>query len=180
MLVTNDAQLAARVRHLTTQARLPDRGYLHDEIGYNYRLTNVAAALGVAQLGRLDSFVEAKRRVASRYNEAFGQTALTLPPSRFGESSTYWLYSVLVPAESGLDGRDALQDFLLERGIESRALWRPLHLQPPLAHSVVLGGEVGSTIFQRGLSLPCSTELGEADQDHVIAAVLSWLDQISD
>ena len=175
MFTTDDEELARRAKHLSTQARMPDRGYLHDEIGFNYRLTNIAAALGVAQLERLDDFVAAKRAVAKRYNEAFAGTAIQTPPTLPGQESTYWLYSIQVPAERGPGARDELQDFLAEAGIESRSLWRPLHMQPPLKNEPLVGGAVGEDLFARGLSLPCSTELTEADQKRVIDRVHEWL-----
>ena len=132
MLVTDDADLAARARHLTTQAKVPDVGYLHDEVGYNYRLTNVAAALGLAQLERLDEFVERKRAIAARYDEAVAGTGLVAPPRVEGLDATYWLYSVLVPADDPR-GRDAFLAHLAAAGVGARALWRPLHDQPPYA-----------------------------------------------
>ncbi len=172
MLVTDDPELEARARHLSTQAKVPDQGYLHDEVGYNYRLTNVASALGVAQLERLEEFVAAKRAIAGRYDAAFADTPLILPPRVPGADATYWLYSVLVP-----DGqRDALLHHLQAHDIDARTLWRPLHLQPPYADVERLGGAVGHDLFARGLSLPCSTDLDEAQQDRVIAAVRRFLE----
>ncbi|MEO7752596.1 MAG: DegT/DnrJ/EryC1/StrS family aminotransferase, partial [Terracoccus sp.] len=172
MLVTDDDDLAARARHLTTQAKVPDVGYLHDEVGYNYRLTNIAAGLGLAQLERLPSFIEAKHRIAARYDEAFADLPLVLPPRVEGLDATYWLYSVMVAPERG---RDAFLDHLNARGVGARALWRPLHAQPPFAHAQVVGdaagGLVGDDLFARGASLPCATELTEADQARVIGAV---------
>jgi dTDP-4-amino-4,6-dideoxygalactose transaminase len=174
MLVTDDEALAVRAKHLTTQAKVPDTGYLHDEVGYNYRLTNVAAALGIAQLERLPTFVSTKRRIAERYDAAFAGSALELPPRRPGLDSTYWLYSVLTaPGQPG--GRDALLAHLDSAGVGARALWRPLHAQPPYAGSALLGGDVADGLFDRGLSLPCSTDLNEEDQDRVIEAVLDHL-----
>lgn len=173
MIVTDDADLAARARHLTTQAKVPDVGYLHDEVGYNYRLTNIAAGLGLAQLERLDEFVAAKHRIAARYDEELRGLPLVLPPRVEGFDATYWLYSVLVSPADGR-GRDDLLAHLEARGVGARALWRPLHLQPPFATSPVLGGSVGEGLFERGLSLPCSTELAEADQTRVIEAVRSF------
>ena len=170
MIVTDDEQLAARAKHLTTQAKVPDVGYLHDEVGYNYRLTNVAAALGIAQLERLPEFVAAKRRIAARYDEAFAELPVEPPPRTPGADSTYWLYSVLVPR----DRRDALLEHLDARGVGARALWRPLHAQPPYAGAARLGGDVGDDLFARGVSLPCSTDLTEAEQDRVIEAVRSF------
>jgi dTDP-4-amino-4,6-dideoxygalactose transaminase len=174
MLVTDDADLAARARHLTTQAKVPDVGYLHDEVGYNYRLTNVAAALGLAQLERLDEFVERKRAIAARYDAALAGTGLVAPPRVEGLDATYWLYSVLVP-EDDPRGRDGLLLHLAERGIGARALWRPLHAQPPYAGSrVVARDDVAGDLFRRGISLPCATELTEAEQERVVAGVRSF------
>jgi dTDP-4-amino-4,6-dideoxygalactose transaminase len=173
MIVTDDDTLASRARHLTTQAKVPDVGYLHDEVGYNYRLTNLAAGLGLAQLERLDEFVAAKHRIAARYDDAFADLPLVLPPRLPGSDATYWLYSVLVPESDGR-GRDELLAHLSERGVGARALWRPLHLQPPYAGCPVVGGSVGESLFQRGVSLPCATELTEGDQDRVIDAVCSF------
>ena len=170
MLVTDDDDLAARARHLTTQAKVPDVGYLHDEVGYNYRLTNLAAGLGLAQLERLDEFVAAKHRIAARYDEAFADLPLVLPPRVHGLEATYWLYSVLVPEADGR-GRDEFLGHLNGAGIGARALWRPLHAQPPFLSASLLGGVVGDGLFARGLSLPCATDLTDADQDRVIAAV---------
>jgi dTDP-4-amino-4,6-dideoxygalactose transaminase len=175
MLVTDDEQLAVRAKHLTTQAKVPDTGYLHDEVGYNYRLTNLAAALGVGQLERLPAFVQRKRDIAARYDAAFAGTGLELPPRIAGFDSTYWLYSVLVPADLA-GGRDGLLDHLDRAGVGARALWRPLHAQPPYADDERVGGAVGADLFARGLSLPCSTVLTDEDQTVVIEAVLSHLD----
>lgn len=175
MFTTDDPHLAAQAKHLSTQARLPDRGYLHDEIGFNYRLTNIAAALGVAQLERLDGFVAKKREIAGRYAAAFAGTEIGTPPQLPGQESTYWLYSILVPASRGAGARDELQDFLAEADVESRSLWRPLHMQPPLQSALKLGGATGEDLFARGLSLPCSTDLEEADQKRVIERVHEWL-----
>ncbi len=173
MVVTDDPALAERARHLTTQAKVPDVGYLHDEVGYNYRLTNIAAALGLAQLDRLDGFVERKRAIAARYDAAFAGTGLVLPPRVEGFGATYWLYSVLAP--EGTAGRDAMLAHLSARGVGARALWRPLHLQPPFAEVVTVGGEVGEDLFGRGISLPCATDLTDEDQGRVIEAVLEFV-----
>ncbi len=171
MIVTDDAELAARARHLTTQAKVPDIGYLHDEVGYNYRLTNLAAALGLAQLRRLPEFVAAKRTIAARYDAAFQSLPLTRPPRIDGYDATYWLYSILL---ENLRDRDLFLQHLQSRGIGARALWRPLHAQPPFASSQRVGGDVSDRLFESGVSLPCSTNLSQKDQDRVIDAVSSY------
>ncbi len=173
MIVTDDDDLAERARHLTTQAKVPDVGYLHDEVGYNYRLTNIAAGLGLAQLERLDEFVAAKRHIAARYDEALRDLPLELPPRVDGFDATYWLYSVMVSEADGR-GRDDILAHLQRQRVGARALWRPLHAQPPFAGAPVLGGAVGDGLFARGLSLPCSTDLTERDQERVIESVRSF------
>lgn len=175
MLTTDDAELAARAKHLSTQAKVPDIGYLHDEVGYNYRLTNIAAALGLAQVERLDELVARRAHVARRYDEAFAGTGIVTPPRVPGFDATYWLYSVLVPQGRGGDYRDALWQHLGDLRVGSRPLWRPLHLQPPWKDSARLGGQVAEDIFTRGLSLPCSYDLTDGEQDRVIDGVLEFV-----
>ncbi len=169
MIATRDPALAKRAKHLTTQARRPGPDYIHDEIGYNYRLTNLSAALGVAQLEKLDEFVARKRAIAARYNAAFaGIPGITLPPSPSWAAPTFWLYSILVdPAVIGID-RTSVQQSLFEAGVDTRSLWVPAHRMPFYSDAPVLGGAVGDSIFARGLSLPCSVSLTESDQDYVI------------
>lgn len=174
MLTTDDPELAARAKHLSTQAKVPDIGYLHDEVGFNYRLTNIAAALGLAQLERLGELKARRAHVARRYDEAFAGTGIVTPPRVPGFDATYWLYSVLIPEGNGVEYRDALWKHLGDAQIGSRPLWRALHLQPPWRDSARLGGEVAEDIFTRGLSLPCSYDLTDAEQDRVIDAVLEF------
>ncbi|MBN9612236.1 MAG: DegT/DnrJ/EryC1/StrS family aminotransferase [Actinobacteria bacterium] len=172
MIVTDDEELARRAKHLTTQAKVPDVGYLHDEVGYNYRLTNLAAAMGNAQLSRLPEFVASKHAIAARYDDGLAGLPVTLPPRLPGLESSYWLYSILT---GDLGERDRLLEHLDAQGIGARALWRPLHAQPAFAGARVLGsGAVGEALFERGVSLPSSTDLGEADQDHVIEQVRAF------
>lgn len=172
MIATGDAALARRARHLTTQARLPGPEYLHDEIGYNYRLTNLAAALGVAQLETLDAFVSRKRAIAGRYDEAFGRLpGITIAPRPAWARPTSWLYSIQVdPAIARID-RTALYERLRAQGIEARPVWAPAHLMPFYRDAPRLGGAVGERLFAQGLSLPCSVALSEAQQDRVMEAV---------
>lgn len=170
MITTDDPALAKRAKHLTTQARLPGVEYRHDEVGYNYRLTNLAAALGVAQLEQLPEFLKRKRRIADRYDEAFGVLPLTPPPRATWAEPSLWLYSVLLRPSFGLD-RNGLLAALAGDGIQSRPIWSPLHTLPMYRHRPRLGGSVAEELFETGLSLPCSVGLSEAQQDAVIRAV---------
>ncbi len=171
MIVTDDEDLARRAKHLTTQAKVPDVGYLHDEVGYNYRLTNLAAALGLAQVGRLDEFIGSKRETAASYDAGLAGLPVELPPRIDGLDATYWLYSILL---RDVTQRDELIAHLKRRGVQGRALWRPLHEQPPFAASERLGGTVASSLFERGLSLPCSTSITGAERQQVIDAVVEF------
>ena len=169
MIVTEDAALARHAKHLTTQARLPGPEYLHDEIGYNYRLTNLAAALGVAQLEKLDTFVSRKRAIARRYDEALsGLPGIALAPRPSWARPSMWMYTILVDqAAAGID-RKSLADKLARQGIETRPIWAPAHLMPFYRDVPRLGGAVGERLFAQGLSIPCGVALTDSDQARVI------------
>jgi dTDP-4-amino-4,6-dideoxygalactose transaminase len=172
MLTTDNEKLARRAKHLTTQARLPGIEYAHDELGYNYRLTNLQAALGVAQLERLGAFLEKKREIADAYDGAFRSLpGITLPPRAGWAVSSHWLYTIMIdPQAFGMDRR-RLHEELARDGIMTRPIWSPLHSMPLYRGARRLGGERAEKLFQRGLSLPCSTGLAERDQARVIEAV---------
>jgi dTDP-4-amino-4,6-dideoxygalactose transaminase len=171
MVVTDDEALARRARHLSTQARLPGLAYDHDEVGYNYRLTNLAAALGLAQLEQLDELLAARRRIAARYDAAIATIPGLRPAPRLEDSAaSYWLYTTALatPDEAR---RDALLAGLIERGIEARPIWRPIHATQRYAQALRLGGAVADAIFAAGFCLPSSSSLSEHDQDRVIDAL---------
>lgn len=172
MLVTEDQALAERARHLSRQAKLPGSDYDHDEVGYNYRLSNLAAALGLAQLESLPKFLDAKRRIAARYDSAFRSHAdVVLPPHPAWASPSFWLYSILVG--DAANGRAALvRDALGRRRIEARPLWRPAHKTRAFRGLSCIGGAVADRLFREGLSLPSSVSLTEVEQTRVIEAVL--------
>ena len=167
MIVTADPQLAERARHLTTQAKTTEPGYWHDEVGFNYRLTNVAAALGVAQLERLDDLLAAKRRIAARYDEELAGLEIEPAPDAPWARRSSWLHSVLVPAGR----RDEVLAALAADGIGARPVWPPLHLQAPYRGVERLGGGVAEELFERGVSLPSSAGLTDADQDRAISVL---------
>lgn len=172
MLVTDDAGLAARARYLTTQAKDDAVEYVHREVGYNYRLTNVLAAMGLAQLERLDAHVAAKRRIAARYAEALhdvpGLTPMAEAP---WAHSVHWMYTMLVDAERFGTSARGLMHRLGRAGIQTRPLWQPLHRSPAHVGAYAPPCPVAERVHAQALSLPCSVGLGEADQDRVIAAI---------
>jgi perosamine synthetase len=174
MLVTDDEALARRARYLTTQAKDDPVEYVHREVGYNYRLTNVQAAMGCAQLEQLDDYIAAKRRLAARYAAALeGVAGVTPMPEAGWAFSTYWLYTALVdPHGYGADSRQLLRA-LQERQIQARPLWQPLHRSPAHRGAQACGGGVAEDLYRRALSLPCSVGLGDAEQDAVIEAIMS-------
>ena len=179
MLVTRDEQLAKRARYLTTQAKDDALEFVHGEVGFNYRLTNVQDAIGIAPLEQLMAFVAAKRRIAERYSRALSTLEGLQPMSEAPWArSAYWLYTVLLDARTcSLDRRQLLRA-LAERGIQTRPLWQPLHRSPAHASSFARPCPVADETQANALSLPCSTHLSEADQDRVIDSVASLLSSV--
>lgn len=174
MLVTNDGALAARARYLTTQAKDDPIEYVHHAVGYNYRLTNIQAAMGSAQVEQLDAFLDAKRRIARRYGEAFADVpGLQVMQEAPWASSAWWMYTIRVDeARCGIGSRD-LMTALGARGIQTRPLWQPLHRSPAHADAPPAECAVAEALNRAALSLPCSVGLAPAEQDRVITAILA-------
>jgi dTDP-4-amino-4,6-dideoxygalactose transaminase len=172
MLVTDDAGLAARVRHLATQAREPARHYEHHEVGFNHRLSNLLAAVGRGQLRELDTKVARRRAINARYR---GQLT-DLPGLRFapgdpdGEPTCWLTCFTLDPAVATAD-RDMVLDALAEADIEGRPVWKPMHLQPVYADARVIGGKVAEALFHSGVCLPSGSTLTDEEVDEVAAVV---------
>jgi dTDP-4-amino-4,6-dideoxygalactose transaminase len=172
MLVTGSADEAARARFLATQAREPFPHYEHTTIGYNYRLSNLLAAIGRAQLAGLDSRITRRRAIHGRYVEALSDVPGVgfLPIAGYGEPN-FWLTCITVdPGRSGTD-RETIRLALEDQDIEARPTWKPLHLQPVFADDAVVGGAVCAGIFDHGLCLPTGSALSVTDQDRVIDVV---------
>lgn len=175
-LVTDDGDWAERARFLATQARDPAAHYEHSEIGYNYRMSNLLAALGRSQLADLDRRVEARRS----HNAAYRQALEDLPGVEFmpqapGSHSTFWLTCLTIdPGEAGTD-REEVRLHLESLDIESRPAWKPMHLQPVFQGFRTYGGDVAAHIFAHGLCLPSGSSLGEDDRQRVIEGVRSVL-----
>lgn len=173
MLVTSDASVASRARYLTTQAKDDAVEFVHEHIGYNYRLTNVQAAIGCAQIERLDEFVAAKRRIASRYDTGLsGSPGLAPMRQAPWAESACWMYTVRVdPAGADVTSRGLLRK-LREAHIETRPLWQPLHRSPAHRASFARACPVAEAVNREALCLPCSTGLTSDQQDQVIEAIL--------
>jgi perosamine synthetase len=172
MVVTDRDDWAERVRYLSTQAKDDPVEYVHRAVGYNYRLTNLQAALGVAQLEDLNAAVEDKRRIAHMYSEAFaavpGVRAMAEAP---WATSTFWLYTILIdPYAYGSDSR-AVLNRLSSIGIQTRPLWQPLHQSAVFGELAPAVLPVTEHLAAQGLSLPSSADLSAPDQHRVIAAI---------
>lgn len=171
MVVTDDEGLARRIRHLSTQARLPGLAYDHDEVGYNYRLTNLAAALGLAQLEELDRLLGARRANAARYDAVIATIRGLRPAPRAPwAASSFWLYTAALDTPD--EGRrDAILQHLIAAGVESRPVWRPIHATRRYADAARLPGDAADRIFASAFCLPSSSGLSDAEFDRVVAAL---------
>jgi perosamine synthetase len=168
MVLTNDDRLAQRARLLTTQGRAGGPEWLHEEIGFNYRLTNLQAALGVAQLEQLEAFVDAKRKTAAAYAAALGALGgVEVAGEAPWAFSTFWMSSVLLDPERYGDVRGLIAAAARE-GIQLRPLWYPLHRQPVFAGTQAYRIEVADGLHARGVSLPCSVGITPAEIGRVV------------
>ncbi len=173
MVVTNDEQLARQVRLLRGQGMDPQRRYWFPIVGYNYRMTNVQAAIGLAQLERIDWFIERRIEVAQWYKENLADTDLMLPAQADWAKNVYWLFCACVPRE--ID-RDQLMKDMEERGIETRPFFYPMHSLPPYYDEE---GDrafpVTTDLSARGINLPSSASLTREDVDYVCAVLKECL-----
>jgi perosamine synthetase len=173
MVVTNDAQLAERLRSLRNLAFGKPR-FLHEVAGYNFRMTGLQAAMGLAQFARIDSIIEDKRRVAATYNRLLrGVRGLQLPAELQQARNVYWMYAIVVEPEFGVT-RDRLAQHLAAQGIETRTFFCPMNQQPFLRQQPGFRDTpcpVADAIWERGLYLPSTSSLDEATIGRVVAAV---------
>lgn len=171
-----DEELLNHVRHLTTTARvLPD--YDFDEVGFNYRMTNIQAAVGVAQMERLEQFIETKRKVRSYYEEHLSELNkkdITFFPTTKGSSC--WFSGIVLPDEAKLEQAKVICAKLKEDGMEARSFWKPVHLQKPYAGCPISNLTVAEGLWQRIITLPCSTNITEEDLKKVVEAVIVAID----
>ena len=174
MLVSHDEGLIAHARKLATQAREPVPWYEHREVGYNYRMSNLLAAVGRAQLRTLEERVQARRAIFERYVRGLSHLpGLAFQPEAPWGRHTRWLSVMLVDEEAFGLGPEAIRQALEAKGIETRPLWKPLHLQPIFQGAEKVGGEVAESLFRRGLCLPSGSSLAQEEQDRVIEAIQS-------
>jgi len=172
MLVTDDDRVAARTRHLATQAREPVPHYEHREVGYNYRLSNLLAAVGRGQVQRLGDLIAARAQTALHYRTALGDLpGVTFMPIAGYGTPNWWLTCLLVDADEFGATRDQIIAALAAQHIEARPTWKPMHLQPVFRAMAVRGGAVSADLFARGLCLPSGSALTEHDRQRVVDVV---------
>jgi len=177
MLVTRSEKMASQARFLATQARDPAPHYEHSTYGYNYRLSNISAAIGLGQLEVLDQRVAKRRDIYRRYRSALEQPGLSFMPEPEGYYSSHWLTALtLDPAVLGVS-REDVRLALLEHEIESRPLWKPMHLQPLFRGARYVGQGVDEGLFETGLCLPSGSDMSDAQQDEVIARLTTVLNR---
>jgi len=174
MVVTDDARIAERARRLKDLAHDPKRRFLHTELAFNYRMTNVQAAIGLAQLEEIERFIAVKRKMAAAYGKGLGRVrGLTLPKEMPWATSVYWMYSVLVEKEFGLS-RDDLMAALKEMGVDTRSFFIPVHEQPVFAKArrwAAADFPVSTGLSRQGLYLPSGLALTPAQISAVCRAV---------
>lgn len=182
-LLTDDKDIADKVRYLATQARQPVVHYEHTDVGYNYRLSNILAALGRAQLSRLGNMIESRRQHRIFYRELFAGVAGV---QIFGEPSgvdggdtvdNFWLTSILIDKEVAGFSSEELRLSLNSENIESRPLWKPMHLQPVFEKYRSFQNGVGQRLFETGLSLPSGSVLDEKSMDRIATTICQFLER---
>lgn len=172
MIVGNDGKLMRHIRHLTTTARI-GTGYDFDMVGYNYRMTNIQAAVGCAQMERLEEFIKRKKKIRRFYTLAFAHMR-NLGISFFPETqgSSCWLSGIVLPDAKGLDDVRMLSIKLKEKKIESRTFWKPVHLQKPYRSVPCSEVTVAENLWNKIVTLPCSTGITDEELEYVAENVM--------
>ncbi|MEB8325990.1 aminotransferase class I/II-fold pyridoxal phosphate-dependent enzyme [Dietzia kunjamensis] len=182
MLVSDDAELINRARYLSTQARQPAPWYEHTEVGYNYRMSNILAAIGRAQVAKLDGFIARRREIRAMYMEAFadieGLRFLGSAEEVEGTSDNCWLTAIDLDTDLCANADDMVAH-LDANDIEGRHLWKPMHMQPVWKDSRAFANGVCEGLFQRGVTLPSGYGLSDGEIERVIEAVRAGLQRNS-
>lgn len=173
MLVSNDERLIQHARKLSTQAREPAVHYEHREIGFNYRMSNILAAIGRAQLRGLESRVARRRAIFQRYASQLGNVpGLSFMPDAGWGRHTRWLTVVTADAAEFGASREEIRLALEDENIEARPVWKPMHLQPVFRSAPTYGGTFAEQVFERGICLPSGSQMSDADVDRVTDVVM--------
>lgn len=167
MILTDNAELAKEAKHITTQAKASKEEYYHDEIGYNYRLVNILAAMGVAQMEQLPGFLKRKKEITVKYNASLSKfEGIVGQEVTKDVTCNYWLYTVKAPRQI------ELRKFLQQNDIEARPFWVPMNRLPAFKNNIYYQKkDVSAQVYASCISLPCSTGITDAEIDTVIALV---------
>ncbi|MCY2686981.1 DegT/DnrJ/EryC1/StrS family aminotransferase [Salinimicrobium sp. TH3] len=175
-LITRTQELKEKIVFLATQARDEAPHYQHSEIGYNYRLSNIAAGIGRGQMEILDAHVDKRREMNEFYKRLFSAVkevkVLSEPENTY--FCNHWL-TVIIAEEGGAFNTEALRLYLEQENIESRPLWKPMHLQPVFKDASFYGNGVAAAAFKNGLCLPSGSNLGENERNRINAAINNFL-----
>ena len=177
MLITRSEAIANEARFLASQARDSAPHYEHSTFGYNYRLSNVCAAIGIGQMEVLDDRVAARRSIHARYRTDLDLPGFSFMPEPAGYHSTHWLTAISVDPNNAGVSREDIREMLMEHGIESRPLWKPMHMQPLFAGAQYIGSGVDERLFETGLCLPSGSDMSEAQQSEVIDRIQALVDK---
>ncbi len=173
MLCSDDPAVTTQARFLATQARDPAPHYQHSQIGFNYRMSNILAAVGRGQLQTLGERVARRRAIFDQYRAAFeGRPGITMMPEAPWGKANRWLSVILIDPEAFGASREDIRLRLEARNIESRPVWKPMHLQPVFEGCRSVGGKVSERLFERGLCLPSGTGMTKEDVARVVEGVL--------
>lgn len=177
LLVSHDRALTDQARFLAQQARDPAPHYEHTTLGYNYRLSNICAAIARGQLAVLDDRVAARRAIFARYQASLADLPGIgfMPEASYGRC-TRWLTVILIDPDAFGADRETVRCTLEAANIEARPVWKPMHLQPVFAGARCVGGAVSAACFAQGLCLPSGSALGESDQGRVIDLIRTGLE----
>jgi len=174
MIVTNDEEIAEKARSLKDLAFSKERRFLHTDLGFNYRMTNIQAAIGLAQFERMDELSERRRRNAHLYNSLLKDIeGIRLPVEKEWAKNVYWMYSILIEDVFGMS-RDELMNKLEKKGIETRTFFIPMHMQPVFQNMGLFNGErypVAEELSRKGMYLPSSSGLKEEEIKYICDAV---------
>lgn len=178
MIVTDNEAWARKARYLTTQAKDDPVEFVHNEIGYNYRLSNMQAALGCSQMELLDEYVGIKRRIADQYISEFKKLEAVKPMREAPwASSIFWMFTVLISQDSQKDSRKLLK-YLESAGIQTRPLWRPMHMLPAHESAQAYKIQYAEKLYWQSLSLPSSVGLLDAELNQVIEVIKNFFAEI--
>lgn len=173
MMVTSDEALAKKAKHLTTQAKADPMEYFHDEIGYNYRLVNVLAAIGVAQMEQFPSFLEKKKKIDRFYRKELGDTGdIVFQKVQHDTDPNCWLFTF------STDRKQALLQYLNSNGVQSRPFWVPMNQLPMFSSDLYITNDNNSQkIYNRSVSIPCSTGITDEELQTVVSTIKSFYDE---